>query len=191
MTETQVSDTDVFIEMMDTFRDLQDTLCVVAPPPGAAAELTAVMGDMVKRLREFQVPEGQRPARELGLRGIGHPVLVPYRATDISDTVLIGSVTFSPAHMGGVDAAHGGVITMLFDDLLGMFVSRKGQPSSRTAYLKVDYRSVTPIDRELRIEASIVKIEGRKTFVTGTLLDGDVVCADAEALFVRVLPEQP
>ncbi|PYE17003.1 thioesterase superfamily protein [Williamsia limnetica] len=191
MTEAQAYDTDVFVDMIEAFRDLQATLCLVAPPPEATTELTATIEDVTNRLKEFEAPEGDRVARELGLRGIGHPVLVPYQATDMSDTGMLGSVTFSYAHMGSTNTVHGGVITMLFDDVLGMFVSRKGQPNSRTAFLKVNYRNTTPVNRELRMTASIDKIEGRKTFVTGTLSDGDIVCAEAEALFVQLLPGRP
>jgi acyl-coenzyme A thioesterase PaaI-like protein len=191
LTEEEASETDVFVEMINAFRELQHTLCVVAPPPATALELTAAIKTLTGRLKEFAAPEGHRPARNLGMRGIGHPVLVPYRAHDLPDNRLAGSVTFDHAHMGGHQTVHGGVITMLFDDFLGTFVSRKGQPGSRTAFLHVNYRSVTPIRRELRLEANIYRIEGRKTFVTGTLSHDGVVCADAEALFVRLLPGQP
>ncbi|CAM3208878.1 acyl-coenzyme A thioesterase PaaI-like protein [Williamsia muralis] len=191
MTEAQAYDTDVFVDMIEAFRELQATLCLVAPPPGATTELTAAIADVTNRLKEFEAPEGARPARDLGMRGIAHPVLVPYQSYDTSDKKLVGTVRFSYAHMGGGGAAHGGVITMLFDDLLGTFVSRRAQLGSRTAYLKVDFRNVTPVHCDLRIDASIDRIEGRKTFVTGTILNGDVVCATAEALFIRLLPGQP
>lgn len=179
-----------FTELMDAFRELQQTLCVVAPPAEVTLAAVAALGDVTARLREFEVrPEGDRPARELAMRGLGHPVLVPYRAHDTSDTTVLGSVTFSYAHMGGGGAVHGGVVTMLFDDLLGMFVGRRGLFGSRTAYLKVDYRSATPVHQELRVDATIDRIEGRKTFVTGTLSHGNVVCAVADALFVQPLPD--
>lgn len=191
LTEAEAYGTNVFVEMIDAFRDLQQTLCVVAPPPAITVEFTTAINTLTRRLEEFRVPEGDRPARDLGMRGIGHPVLVPYRGHDVSETEMSGTVTFNYAHMGGGGAVHGGVITMLFDDVLGTFVSRRGQFGSRTALLKVNYRNVTPVHRELRIDVSIDRIEGRKTFVTGSISDGDVVCADAEALFVRLLPGQP
>ncbi|MBM7369211.1 PaaI family thioesterase [Gordonia hydrophobica] len=182
---------DAFVGMITAFRDLQSTLCLVAPPPETMTELTGAIENVATRLKEFEVGEGERFARDLGMRGQGHPVLIPYRVTELSETSMLGSVSFGLANMGGDGTAHGGAITMLFDDVLGTFVSRRGQPDSRTAFLKVDYRNITPVNRELRLTASIDRIEGRKTFVTGALADGDVVCAEAEALFVRVLPPQP
>jgi acyl-coenzyme A thioesterase PaaI-like protein len=190
MTEAPAYDTTSFVDLIDAFRDLQETLCLVAPPPAATLELTAAVADVTKRLKEFEAPEGHRVARDREMGSDVHPMLVKYEATDTSDTSLAGTVTFNHAHMGGGGAVHGGVIPMLFDDLLGMFVSRRGQPNSRTAFLNVNYRSVTPVLRALRVDARIEKIEGRKTFVTGTISDGDLVCAEAEALFVRLLPGQ-
>ena len=63
---------------------------------------------------------------------------------------------------------------------------------ARTAFLKVNYRRITPIDVELRYEASRDRVEGRKRWGTARLFDpaGELV-ADAEALFVELLPGQP
>jgi len=180
------ADLSAFAELMDAFRELQQTLCVITPSEEASRAATAALTDVTAGLQAFKVrPHDDRPARELAMRGIGHPVFVPYRAHDTSTTTLIGSVTFTYAHMGGGGAVHGGVVTMLFDDLLGMFVGRRGLFGSRTAYLKVDFRSATPVHQDLRVEATIDRIEGRKTFVSGVLSHGDAVCAVAEALFVQ------
>jgi acyl-CoA thioesterase FadM len=61
----------------------------------------------------------------------------------------------------------------------------------RTAFLHLNYRNIAPVEKTLRVEAGINRIEGRKIFVEGRLLDGDTVLADAEALFVRLKPGQP
>ena len=66
-----------------------------------------------------------------------------------------------------------------------------GRSRSRTAYLHVNYRQIAPVDQELQVDAAIDRIEGRKIFVSGRLLDGDAVLCDAEALFVRLKPGQP
>jgi predicted thioesterase len=47
------------------------------------------------------------------------------------------------------------------------------------------------VGRELQVDAGIDRIEGRKIFVTGRLLDGDAVLCEAEALFLKLLPGQP
>ncbi len=56
---------------------------------------------------------------------------------------------FSRFHVGGNNAVHGGVIPLFYDWHFGMVVSAAGRPDSRTAYLHVDYRKITPIDEPL------------------------------------------
>ena len=97
---------------------------------------------------------------------------------------ITGSVTFTTAHAGAGDAVHGGQVTLLFDEVLGGVAASVAQ--SRTAWLHVDYRSLTPVGAALGIEAWVDRVDGRKVHVRGRLLDGERVCADAEALFIGV-----
>ena len=60
----------------------------------------------------------------------------------------------------------------------------------RTAYLKTDFRALTPLNTRLEVRGWLERQEGRKYFVRGELRHGDVVCADAEGLFVALKPEQ-
>lgn len=64
-------------------------------------------------------------------------------------------------------------------------------PFQRTAYLHINYRQIVPVERDLQATATLERVEGRKIFITGALLDGDTVLADAEALFVKLKPGQP
>jgi len=67
-----------------------------------------------------------------------------------------------------------------------------GLPVSRTGYLHVDYRKVTPIDTELIARGRVGEIDGRKTFVTAELVDADdTVLAEANGLMISLLPGQP
>ena len=97
---------------------------------------------------------------------------------------VVGTVTYTDAHAGAGEAVHGGQVTLLFDDLLGGVAGAVA--TSRTAYLNVDYRSLTPIGVELRVEGWVDRVEDRKIYVRGHLLDGGRVCAEAEGLFVAV-----
>ena len=56
---------------------------------------------------------------------------------------------FSRYHVGGNYAVHGGVLPLLFDSVFGMVIHAAGRPISRTGFLHVDYRKVTPIDTPL------------------------------------------
>jgi acyl-coenzyme A thioesterase PaaI-like protein len=87
---------------------------------------------------------------------------------------------------------HGGALALLFDSLLGFTAVKLGNSFyQRTAYLHVNYRQIVPVEREVRIDATLDGTEGRKMFVSGRLLDGDTVLCEAEALFVKLKPGQP
>ena len=94
--------------------------------------------------------------------------------------------------LGRNGAVHGGALGMLFDTVLGLTSSvLTGGPYQRTAYLKIDYRHIVPIEKELQIDAGVDRVEGRKIFVSGRLSDGDTLLTEAIALFVRLKPGQP
>jgi acyl-coenzyme A thioesterase PaaI-like protein len=121
-----------------------------------------------------------------GSRAWGTRTLSPV----LTDVVLDGdgleaTVRFTPFHLGANGAVHGGVLPLVFDEALAR-VSNFGRDTGRTAYLKVDYRSVTPLERDLKISAHVERIEGRKRFLAGALRDGDVITAEATALYVEL-----
>jgi acyl-coenzyme A thioesterase PaaI-like protein len=101
-------------------------------------------------------------------------------------------VQFSRFHVGGNNAVHGGVIPLFYDWHFGMIVSAAGRANSRTAYLHVDYRKITPVGEPLRSRGRIDSIDGRKAFVTATMTDSDGnVLSEASGLMIRLLPHQP
>ena len=57
-----------------------------------------------------------------------------------------------------------------------------------TGRLPVHYRRPTPLDRELRFEAGIDRVEGRKIITRGELVAGERLCAEAEGIFVSARP---
>jgi len=100
-------------------------------------------------------------------------------------------VWFRPYHLGGNGVAHGGQVALAFDDLGGMAGALAVNGVCRTAYLKVNYRSLTPLDTKLTMRTWVDKRDDRKLFIAGTLHDGDRLCADLESLFIALRPGQP
>jgi acyl-coenzyme A thioesterase PaaI-like protein len=95
-------------------------------------------------------------------------------------------------HLGGGGVAHGGVLPLIFDDNFGMVIYAAKRPISRTAYLHVNYRKVTPLNVPLVIEGKVDRSDGRKTFITARLTDEDgTLLADGEGLMIQLLPGQP
>ncbi|MCW2530264.1 MAG: hypothetical protein JWM76_5124 [Pseudonocardiales bacterium] len=181
--------------LLDSVRRLQVGVAAASGIPADVLEsLTADLDAAVAQLEKYEGPESEQwSGRRRDLPARGSVLLPPYVVDFEDETESRGRVTFTRYYLGGGSAAHGGTQPLLFDDLLGAQVNRaRAGAGVRTAYLKVDYRKITPLDVELRFEVKVDRIEGRKTFVTGRLLDdeGNVLC-DAEALFLVLLPGQP
>lgn len=177
--------------LIDTVRGCLDDLATAKLDDETIRALDNDMRAWRARLAPLRVEEDERMfGRFDDVPGRGQ-VMCPALAIDAQDaTTIEGRVTFGPYFLGGNGAAHGGAVALLFDELFGIAANGEGAVA-RTAYLHVNYRAITPIDRELRVSATLVSVEGRKRIVRGELKDGDRLCADAEGLFLKLLPGQP
>ena len=182
-----------FGRFVAAMRRAQD-LAVSADPDdqtwGAAADRAE---ELVNLLAPYEAAEGVGPAaRTPSLPGGGSLLMPPFRVEKMEPDGVELTVRFSRYHVGGNHAVHGGVLPLLFDSVFGMIIHATGRPISRTAFLHVDYRNVTPIDTDLRARGWLREAEGRKAFVGADLsdLDGNL-CAEAHGLMVRLLPGQP
>jgi len=179
-----------WVEMIEEMRRLQDTVAATAPPAETVASVTALLAEARRRLSPHTVDdEGQIYGKLLHLPGRGQTLSPPLRLVEWSGTELVGETTFGRFHCGSVDAAHGGAVALVFDEALGRLADI-GRSRSRTASLRVDFRSVTPVGRPLVVRARLLAEEGRKRRLHGALLDGDRLCAEAEGLFVGLRPGQ-
>jgi len=120
-----------------------------------------------------------------------NPLAMPLAITVIGEgasAAVEGRVTFTNAYEGAPGCVHGGFVASTFDEVLGVAQSASGNPGM-TVNLTVDYRSPTPIKRELVFRGWCEKVEGRKIFTRGTVHAGDTLCAEATGLFVSMRPE--
>ena len=116
--------------------------------------------------------------------GLSNPVAPPLRPTIVGDHVE-AKVTFGSAYEGPPGHVHGGIVAAAFDEVLGMAQSLSGA-AGMTGTLTIKYRQPTPLGRELTFVGRVERREGRKIFASGTLHAGDVLCAQAEGVFVSV-----
>ncbi len=121
--------------------------------------------------------------------GLANPLAPPIRLAKTGDRTAEGRVTFGSAYEGPPGCVHGGFVAAAFDEVLGFTQSLGGSPGF-TGTLVVRYRVPTPLHAELRFDCRIDRIEGRKTFATGQVFAGSVLCAEAEAIFVSARPER-
>ncbi|PPJ19825.1 thioesterase [Nocardia nova] len=179
-----------FLEAMRTLQDL--TVSVDCPDEvfGQALAQANALAELLEpyRAQELQGPAGRAPA----LPGRGNLLLPPWVMTEAGPTGVRMRGEFRRYHLGGNHAVHGGVLPLLFDDLFGSLVHYAGRPISRTAFLHVNYRTVTPLETPLTVEGTVDRVEGRKTFVSARLRDeSETLLADCEGLMVQLLPWQP
>ncbi len=177
---------------IEAVRTLQDHARAADAPDEVISRAAAMVEAVNELLQPYWADEWTSPSgRRLDLPNRGNVLSVPLDVRR-SDDRVVGTTRFRRFHLGRNGAAHGGAVSLLFDSLLGYTAATlTGNRYQRTAYLHVDYRKIAPIERPLQVSAQIDRIEGRKTFVTGRLLDGATVLADGEALCVRLKPGQP
>lgn len=116
--------------------------------------------------------------------GQANPIAPPIELS-IDNQVVHGKVSFGSAYEGPPGCVHGGWIAAAFDEVLGATQSLSGS-GGMTAYLKVDYRKPTPLHESLRFEGELERTEGRKIYTVGRLFHGDVLTAEASALFISI-----
>jgi acyl-coenzyme A thioesterase PaaI-like protein len=171
--------------MIEELRRLQDCVSVARPPKDVIVEIADRLAATSALLAPYAVAEDRRIfGRRWDLNGRGQ-TFVPPISIDFSDSQRrTGRVAFSPFHLGSGGVVNGGVIPLVFTEMLGLFANSAGRPFGRMAYLNVDFRAPILVGAEIGIEARLLRIEGRKIFVGGRLFDRGAELAAAEALFV-------
>jgi acyl-coenzyme A thioesterase PaaI-like protein len=182
-----------FGRFVAAMRRLQDLAVSADPDNGVWDDAADRAAALVELLGPFEADEGKAPAgRTPDLPGMGSLLLPPWTLTRYSPDGVEMKGYFSRFHVGGNHAVHGGVLPLLFDHMFGMISHAAGRPISRTAFLHVDYRKITPIDAPLVVRGRVTNTEGRKAFVAAELVDSDeTLLAEGNALMVRLLPGQP
>jgi acyl-coenzyme A thioesterase PaaI-like protein len=182
-----------FVRFVAAMRQLQDLAVSAAPGDDVWDEAADRIEGLVELLDPYEAPEGVSPAgRTPAMPGFGSVLMPPWTLTEFGPDGVAMKGHFSRYHIGGNHAVHGGVLPLLFDQVFGMVARGAGRPISRTAFLKVDYRKVTPINTPLVIRGRVDSVDGRKAFVSGELTDTDgTLLAEGTGLMVQLLPGQP
>lgn len=178
---------------IEAVRKLQDHARAVDAPDEVISEAADRLEALSALLAPFDADEWQSPSgRRMDLPMRGNVLTIPMHAHKTDDGRIEGWARFARFHLGRNGAVHGGSLGMLFDTVLGLTASvLTGSLRQRTAYLKINYRNIVPIERQLQFDAGVDSEDGRKIFVSGRLRDGDTLLTEADALFVRLKPGQP
>lgn len=177
--------------MTQSLRNFQNVVSAARPTEAVLDEIAEILDTATGVLAEFEVDEAAQIAgRQTTYPGRSQAMspVVRYESQSIEE--VSGSVEFGRFYLGGNGAVHGGAIPLFFDEVLGRLAGG-GRPRCRTAFLHVNFRKITPIERPLTFTGKVDRVEGRKLFLVGTLADGENLLADAEGLFVTLKPGQP
>ncbi len=174
-------------------REVQDLVLGSDPPPEVLADVVALLGRVSGLLRPWPTDAGMTVTDQWGesVRRSENRTFSPAFVVDQKgDGAVKGHVTFTRFYLGGAGAVHGGAIMVLFDIVLGSLANDGQSGRARTGYLKVDFRKITPLNQEVQVVGRLERREGRKIFTSGQLLLGDQVLAEADGLFITLLPGQ-
>ncbi len=178
-------------ELVEQVRTLMDRARLLSPSDDLALETISILEKLNEQLEAAVVTEWSAPTwTRHDLPGRGNITLPPFIIDTADRDGVHARITFRTFHLGGNNAAHGGHISLGFDDLMGMAAAVHTGSVTRTASLTVDYRSVTPLNTELQLRAWAERQDGRKVYLRATLHDGDRLCAEAHGLFIVLKPGQ-
>jgi acyl-coenzyme A thioesterase PaaI-like protein len=114
----------------------------------------------------------------IGLRNaVAPPLVITKDERGVHSDFHLGS-----AYEGPPGSVHGGVLSLVLDQMLGQAAGAGGKPGM-TATLTLTYRQRTPLG-DLTSRAWIERSEGHKTWARGEICGPDGVTVEAEGLFI-------
>jgi acyl-coenzyme A thioesterase PaaI-like protein len=103
-----------------------------------------------------------------------------------NEDIVIGLVTFGSHLNGHPSLVHGGILSLVFDDICGFAYEAVGVKHAVTANLNVDFRAPVPAGSQVRLAVQLKAREGRKLYWTAqmTSLDQETLYAEASSLYI-------
>src|SRR5262249_40319832 len=140
---------------VDGVRRLQDHARAVDAPDEVITEAADHLEKLSALLSPYDADEWDSPSgRRMDLPMRGNILTVPMSAGRGEAGGIPGGARSARFHPGRNGAVHGGAMGMLFDTVLGLTsATLTGGPYQRTASLKIDYRHIVPIEKELQFES--------------------------------------
>ena len=122
--------------------------------------------------------------------GLSNPLAPPVTLEpDYENNVVHGSVLFGPAYEGAPGCVHGGFLSAVLDEALGLSCIFSGQPGM-TGELTVRYLKPTPLEMPLRIETRFDRQDGRKIYNSGEIYSGAIKVVESKGVFISIPTER-
>jgi uncharacterized protein (TIGR00369 family) len=108
-----------------------------------------------------------------------------------ADGTVVCPVTIPDAFEGPPGYLHGGIIATLLDEVMSKAVRAQGF-TAMTRHLGIDYQRPVPSGAPIRMEARLVRSEGRKHWTEASILDAEgTALAHGKGLFIEVRVHKP
>nr|WP_272902419.1 hotdog domain-containing protein [Brevibacterium daeguense] len=168
-------------------RGAQEAVTRSRPSPEAAQRVTALLAEVQSVLGDGVEEDEQLAGRLWEEAGRAQALAPALHLDEISADSARGRVTFGRFHAGHA-AAHGGVIPLVFDEIMGRLARSHQRPVARTAYLYTDYRAKVPLETEIEVRARLDSVKGRKVFLRSELVLEGTVLTECRGLWVQLRP---
>ena len=181
-------------ELGTALRELVDASVLTTLPADQLRAAAADARAVTARLAAAQRPVTQLPVLDDPLvfrrvynpvSGVGSALAPPVRIRRVEGGV-VGEALLGPAYEGPPGYVHGGISSLLMDQLLGSAAIAAGL-WGMTVRLEVDYRRPVPLSTPLTMRAQVTEAAGRKCVVTGTIATAaapDRTLVEARGVFV-------
>jgi len=188
-------------DLADKVREVIEQCLMTEVSQDVIEDATARIGDVLEDLKAVQgvpfreaIANGHYLANRIAYAdrnsviGKANPLAAPMDLSS-EDEWAVGHVTLGRVYEGAPGFIHGGVVSMLFDQIFGSIMVREGVPGL-TGELQIRYKKPTPVSVPLKLMARIKDINGRQYRCEGKLLHGGDVLVTGRALMVAVEGEQ-
>ncbi|WP_420734152.1 PaaI family thioesterase [Brevibacterium luteolum] len=176
-------------------RELIDALVATDDEAALAARISELAGQLQELAADPSQAAPARGTRASYLPNDRSPVtslrnpLAPPMELSYGNGRAEGSVTLSAPYEGPPGRAHGGVVAMLLDHVMGAAANTDAPPPALTRMLSIDYFDGTPLGREVTVVAWVDRIEGRKKHLVGEIRHEGKVCARSTGLWIDLPAE--
>jgi acyl-coenzyme A thioesterase PaaI-like protein len=134
-------------------------------------------------------PDGQTIAWGNVIVGLRNPVAPPLVIHREPEGLVWSEFVLGAPYEGPPGHVHGGVCALVLDHVLGATAHQPNRPAY-TGSLILRYLRKTELNRPLRAQAYVERIDGVKTFSTGLISDDEGPTVEAEGIFISPKPAQ-
>jgi acyl-coenzyme A thioesterase PaaI-like protein len=174
-------------DMLVRARELIDAASALLRPfryEGEAMQSTLRGPNAMPEVEDMTAPSTYFPYSPIvgPLNAIAPPVRLHFDGDRMRGRLILGA-----PYAGPPGCVHGGVVALIFDELLGCANVSQGY-GGFTGTLTIRYERKTPIEEPLALESWIDRVERRKIYTHGTISHAGLVTARAEGIFISAKP---